>query len=330
MPLSDSRSTPAFLAFALSACLASERLSAGDWLQFGGDPRHSGNASAETTLGRENVGRLKRLFHASLPDGSDGAPAYLSGVTTAKGKRDLLFVTLAGGGVSALDARTGEVVWTNRPPAGRPGFTMSCPAVDPGRLYVYGWALDGSVHRYRVGDGVEASGDGWPALVSLKPELEKCSSCLAIATARSGRSYLYAATSSFGDAGDYQGHVTAIDLASGAQRVFNAVCSEIGTHLDASGAAPTGCATAGMGVWARSGVVYDADADRILLTTSNGDFHPAPPSRSWGDSVLALAPDGSGNGAMPLDSYTPAEYDQLGGQDIDLGSTTLAILPPPP
>jgi hypothetical protein len=50
----------------------------------------------------------------------------------------------------------------------------------------------------------------------------------------------------------------------------------------------------------------------------------------WGDSVLALRPDGSGNGALPLDSYTPVNFQHLDNADLDLGSTAPAVLPPVP
>jgi hypothetical protein len=47
----------------------------------------------------------------------------------------------------------------------------------------------------------------------------------------------------------------------------------------------------------------------------------------WSDSVIALAPDGSGNGSAPLDSYTPEEQAVLGEEDEDLGSAAPTILP---
>ncbi len=315
----------------LLVCLGPAPARAYDWLQFGGDPQHSGNNRAERIISPANVGRLALVFNVQLPVSSfaDGSPAYLSDVPTATGPRDVLFVTLLTGALAALDARTGELLWLKQAPGVAPS-TKSCPAVDPNRLYVYGWGLDGYVHRYDVRDGSEPPGAGWPALVTLKPSLEQASSCLAIATGRSGTSTLYAETSSFGDAGNYQGHVTAIDLGTGAQRIFNALCSDLSAHLDASGTPPAGCADTGAGAWAHSGPVYDPLLDRIFTTTGNGAFRPAGPSPGWGETVLELAPDGTGLGAAPLDSYTPANWATLNTGDLDLGSTTIAILPPLP
>ena len=61
-------------------------------------------------------------------------------------------------------------------------------------------------------------------------------SALSIATASSGVTYLYVANGGYpGDAGDYQGHITAINLATGAQKVFNAACSDQTIHFVENG-----------------------------------------------------------------------------------------------
>src|SRR5262245_24437521 len=83
-------------------------------------------------------------------------------------------------------------------------------------------------HKYAVRTGAEITGGGWPELVTRKPVIQKQAAALATANVRSGASYLYVTTSSYGDAGDYQGHLATINLASGAQHVFNALCSDRG------------------------------------------------------------------------------------------------------
>jgi hypothetical protein len=87
------------------------------------------------------------------------------------------------------------------------------------------------------------------------------------------------------------------------------------------------CAALRAAVWARSGVVYDADNNEILLATGNGDF--VPTSHDWGDSVLAIHPDGTGAAGDPIDSFTPPNFQNLENTDEDLGSTAPAILPTP-
>jgi hypothetical protein len=57
-----------------------------DWLQFNVDPQHSGSTTAETSLTASNVVSLTKLFQVSLPDIADGAPVYLSAVSTTLGR----------------------------------------------------------------------------------------------------------------------------------------------------------------------------------------------------------------------------------------------------
>ena len=306
-----------------------------DWLQFNGDPSHSGNNTAEGALTAANVSGLTLLFRAPLPASTDGAPVALTGVATPVGTRDLLFVTTTAGHIVAVDARSGATLWSKQygPGACRINngastcYTTSSPAIDPNRLYVYTYGLDGYVHKLQVGDGTEIATGGWPQVTTLKGVDEKGSSPLTFAAAFSGAKYLYAVHGGYpGDAGDYQGHVTAIDLATGAQKVFNTMCSDNPVHFVHSPGAPD-CPRAQSAVWARSGVVYDPVTDRIFVATGNGQFTASTGGHNWSESVLALSPDGSGAGGNPVDSYTPSNFQSLDNADADLGSTAPAILP---
>ncbi|HVT60775.1 MAG TPA: PQQ-binding-like beta-propeller repeat protein [Thermoanaerobaculia bacterium] len=300
---------------------------AGDWSQFDFDARHSGFNPQESTIQPANVGSLHVRYSVFLPAVADGAPAFLAGVQTSGGVRDLLFLTTRNGRLLALDAATGATVWARQPATG-PNYTTSSPAIDPNRQFVYSYGLEGRVHKYQVGDGTEITGGGWPQLVTLKPAVEKGSSALAVATAGSGRSYLYVANGGYpGDAGDYQGHLTTIDLGSGAQRVWNAACSDQAVHFTAGGSPD--CPAVQSAIWARAGAIYDGENDRLFAATGNGNFNANAGGHDWGDSVFALRPDGSGNGPLPLDSYTPTTFQQLQDHDADLGSTAPAVLPAP-
>jgi outer membrane protein assembly factor BamB len=311
-----------------------------DWLQFNGDAWHSGNNRMETAISVSTVGSLHLLFQISLPGIADSSPVYLSNVSTPSGLRDLIFVTTRDGKILALDAKTGTLVWSKQyGPAGclvnnnqtrnEPCYTTSSPAIDPDREYIYSYGLDGYVHKYAVADGTEIMTGGWPELTSLKAYDEKGSSALSIATAANGISYLYVAHAGYpGDAGNYQGHVTSINLFDGTQKVFNSLCSNQTSHfVDSRITTGADCYPNSMGaIWARPGVVYDPYHDRILMATGNGTFQPG--SFLWGDTVFSLNPDGSGAGGRPLDSYTPSDYQYLQEYDLDLGSTAPAILPP--
>jgi outer membrane protein assembly factor BamB len=306
-----------------------------DWPQFNGNPQHGGNNTQETTLSSANVAQLQKAYQVSLPGVADGAPAYLNSVNTAQGVKNLLFVTTKDGTIAAIDAATGGVVWSHQNPAGTCRinngssvcYTTSSPAIDPNRQFVYSYGLDGYVHKYQVGDGTEIKSAGWPELATLKAFNEKGSSSLSIATAKNGKSYLYVANGGYpGDQGDYQGHITAVDLSSGSQKVFNAACSNQSVHFVEQPGTPD-CPSVQTAIWSRAPVVYDPVLDKIFMATGNGDFDPA--NHDWGDSVFALNPDGTGANGDPLDSYTPADFKQLQNSDQDLGSTAPALLPVP-
>ena len=111
--------------------------------------------------------------------------------------------------------------------------------------------------------------------------------------------YLYVVTDGYaGDAGDYQGHLTTINLANGDQNVFNTLCSDNPTTSISGGNncdRPLASDFGGSGIWGRGGATFDAgteprlhrDRQRLVRREHGGQFN-------WGDSVLALLPDGAG------------------------------------
>jgi hypothetical protein len=310
-------------------CIVSTALAA-DWMQFGYDAAHSGNNTAETTLTQGNVDQLVRRYQATLPANVDSAPVFLGNVDTSSGTKDLLFLLAQDGTLMALDAADGSVVWSHAEPGQQP--TTSAPAIDPGREYVYAYGLDGFVHKYHVGNGNEVTSGGWPELVTLKTDVEKAAASLTIATS-GGTTYLYVVTDGYsGDAGDYQGHLTTINLANGDQNVFNTLCSDNPTHLDHGGnncERPLASDFGGSGIWGRGGATFDADTNRVYIATGNGWFDANMAGFNWGDSVLALVANGAGSSSLPDDSYTPDNFLELFNSDTDLGSVSLAILPVP-
>lgn len=294
-----------------------------DWLQWGYDPGHSGNNPDETTIDASNVSQLTRTYQITMSAQANVAPVFASAIETPSGTKDLLFVTAQNGRLTAFDANTGDVVWSADTSGTSP--TESSPAIDPNRQFVYSYGIDGKVHKYQIGNGAENIGDGWPQIATLKPNVEKGASAISWGIS-GGTTYLYAVTNGYvGDGGDYQGHLTTINLSTNEQKVFNSLCSDITVHLGNND-----CSERQSGIWGRPGAVYDSVTDRVYITTANGLFDANVGGLNWGDSVLALNPDGTGMGAgFPLDSYTPTTYDQLDSQDIDLGSASLTILPMP-
>lgn len=297
-----------------------------DVLQTRYDQSHSGNNPAEWILGAANVGTLQLVYSVAY-SGTDGPPVYLQQVATPIGVRDVLFVTTVKG-IAAIDAASGTPIWIQS----MSPFEYSegaSPAIDPNRRFVYGPGSDGRVHKLAVGDGSEVLDANWPIQSSVKTGIEKASSPLAIATTPTGAHYLYSVTSSYNDNDDYQGHLTAIDLASGRSEIFNTMCSDMHIHFVAHGTPGVDdCAERGGGIWGRAGVTYDPATNRIYLTAGNGEFDADRGGHNWGDSVLALDPDGTGlDNDRPIDSYTPVEHAELALYDRDLGTTSPAVLP---
>jgi hypothetical protein len=293
------------------------------WLQF--------NAATQTTdLTASNVRGLKLFRRFPLSEVADTTPLYVGGARLADGStNDVLIVETKTGRVIAMDAEGGAELWSTTPPKG-PRWTTSTPAVDPNHLYVYAYCLDGYIHKYAIADGSEITGDGWPELVTLKGAVEKGSSALSIATAGDGVTYLYATIAAYpepGDDGDYQGHLVTINLATGAQNVFNGGCSDKQFHFVENGNETNDCGHTQGGIWGRAGAVYDRATDRVFITTGNGIYDADRGGYNWASTIVALRPDGSSDGGTPLDSYTPTEYEYLNVEDLDLSSASVAIIP---
>ena len=318
-----------------------------NWLQFGGSAQHDGNNRQETAITPGNVAMLQQLYRVELTTGNpqdtptniDGSLVFVHDVSTEHGTKDLLIGDRKDGMLIAFDAATGLPIWSHatlpagctHPESGEACHTTSSAAIDPNGQYVYAYGLDGYVHRYDVGDGTEVTGGGWPELATTKPTEEKSAGALTIA-ASGDTTYLYAVNGGYpGDGGDYQGHVTTINLSDGSQHVFNALCSNLTVHFDIdTKSGGTDCADKQGAIWARGGVDFDPDTNEVYFTTGNANYTGNAGGFDWGDTVLALHPDGTGDGnGNPLDSYTPSNFSQLQQNDADLGSTAPAILPLP-
>jgi putative pyrroloquinoline-quinone-binding quinoprotein/putative pyrroloquinoline-quinone binding quinoprotein len=313
----------ALLPAAVSAALACSAASAADWMQFGYDAAHTGVNPSETLISPSNVASLVTKYSVNMAAYVDSAPVYLSNVSTPSGTKNVLFALGNNGRFMAIDAATGAEIWHKTQSGTQP--TTASPAIDPNRQYVYSYGIDGKAHKYQVGDGTEITSGGWPQTITLKNNVEKGAGGFTIANS-GGVNWLYVVTDGYiGDGGDYQGHITTINLSTGAQAVFNTLCSNLTTHLGNGD-----CSTHQSGIWGRGGATYDAATDRVYIATGNGHYNASTGGFNWGDSTLALAHDGTGAGAgMPRDSYTPTNFQQLDDQDIDLGSISLVIMKAP-
>ena len=275
------------------------------WSRFGYDAARSNVGPAAAGITAANVRRLVRS-RIVLYGTVDSSPILVGG---------LVVVTTSYGKAIALDPRTGRIRWSFTPPgyeswAGTYRITNSSPVSD-GR-YVWSAAPDGRVYKLILTSGRVVTTGSWPVSVTRLPEREKLGTALNLAAGR-----LLVTTGGFiGDDPPYQGHVVALDAASGRTiGVFNALCSD-----RASLQAPDTCPGWGGAIWARSGVVVDPVTGNLLVATGNGKWDG---QHYWGDSVLMLSPDAR----RLIQAWTPANYAQLDSGDVDLGSTAPAILP---
>jgi hypothetical protein len=295
------------------------RARAVDWPVFGFDPARTSFNTSETRLTTGNVHNLRMQWQTSLGSTADSAPILLEKVRIKRADIPMLFITTGSGVTLGIEAATGKIVWKYATHG--PNYTHSMPAADPSGTAIYVPGLDGKVHKVNVSTGREVSAPGFPARITRIPNTEANESSLNVANG-----YLYATISGYnGDGTPYDGHVVAVDLSTGKKTVFNSLCSNKTGLLGASG-----CSQQRSGIWARGGAVVDPSSSmngRIYAVTGNGQFDANKKGGvNYGDSVLSLSDDLS----QLYGSYTPTDYQQLENGDVDLGSTSPAMLPEQP
>jgi len=286
-----------------------------DWPVFGFNAARTSFNSVEKTLNVGNVHRLRERWQTSLGSVADSTPILVQHVRVGRFYRAVLYQTTLSGTTLAVNATTGKILWKFATHG--PNYTHSTPAADPAGKTIYVPGVDGKVHELDASNGHEIHAHGFPVRITTMPDTEADESPLNLANG-----YLYATTSGYdGDATPYDGHVVAVNLSSGRRTVFNSLCSR--KHALPG---PSSCPQQRSGIWARGGAVVDPDSSmngRVYAATGNGDFDANTGGTNYGDSVVALSAD---LGDL-LGSYTPTNYKQLQQGDVDLGSTSPAMLP---
>jgi outer membrane protein assembly factor BamB len=287
------------------------------WPVWGFDPARSDYNSSEETLTVKNVNQLREQWQTTLGRGPvDSAPILVA--SPGGSQQPMLFETTKKGVTFGINATSGSIVWKFSTTGGK--STTSAPAADPSSQWVYAPGVDGKVHKLDASNGYEVQSGGFPVTVSLMPETELEESPLNVANG-----YLYATLA--GDATDhppYVGHVVSVNLSNGTVTIFNSLCSNIRELLG-----PSSCAQQRSGIWSRGGAVVDPDpsmSGNIYVATGNGDFDANVGGYDYGDSVIALSADLS----TIVGNYTPADYVELDDDNLDLGSTSPAMLPRQP
>jgi outer membrane protein assembly factor BamB len=288
----------------------------GDWREFDYNPQRTGAGPAATGITAGNLSRLS-LRRVQIDGIADSSAIELHAITVGGAKHDLIAVTTSYGKTIAIDARTGAKLWEYDPSGvnatpGNPQVTTSSPVVDPDRRYLYSASPNGFIHKLSIATGRQL----WSRRITFDPVHEKIASALNV----SG-SWVVAVTGGYdGDIPPYDGHVVTIDRTSGRiDHVWNTECAGRHRLILASSCSVTNT-NGDNAIWGRAGAVIEPGSGRILVATGNGPFDG---SSSWGDSVLELTPDAG----RLLHNWTPTNQAQLDSGDVDLGSSSPALLP---
>ena len=251
-------------------------------------------------------------LQVSLDGTVDASPIYLHGVTVNGASHNVFFLTTTYGKTIAISAANGKVLWEYTPAnystwVGTAQITTSTPAADPDRQHIYAAAPDGTIQKLAIANGQVV----WQTAITLLPSREKITSPIKVFNGN-----VIATTGGYiGDAPPYQGHVAILNAQTGnLVQVWNSLCANESGLIQ-----PSSCSSTRSAIWGRAGALIDPSTGNIFVATGNG---PYDGSANWGDSVIELNPGAT----QILGNYTPADNATLDDDDLDLGSTSPALL----
>lgn len=283
----------------LCLCLS---VHAADWLTFAHDPQRSGWASREKDLSPETVAGLELKWKSKVKNEPKAltaltAPLVAADVFTAQGVKTLVFVAGSSNNLHALDAATGQVVWSREfeswaVPAKKdqwlcPQGIGATPVIDKRAGLIYLIAADGRLVGCDLGSGKTRFGP-----IQFVPPFSKSWSL----NLHEGVIY----TSLSQGCGNAQSGLYAMDVRDPMRPATR--------HLLVS--------TRGSnGIWGRGGPVL-GEGGRVFATTGDGPWDPA--AGLYGSSVIAAT---SGDLRL-VDYYTPLNWRQINLYDWDMGCTS--------
>lgn len=278
---------------------------AADWTTYAHDPARTGWAKDEKTLNPTNVSTLGLLWKTKANNqfyslSALTPPVLAENVATAKGPRSVLYVAGNAGTVFALDAETGEQLWSRNlrsmATARKGGLqgTFLCPngitatpVVDQetGRLYVI--AADGGLYGLELATGKVKYGP-----VQFVAPFAKSWSLNVI----DGTVYT---TVSLG-CGNGRSGIYAADIRDPRHPVVREVLLS-----------PAYTA----GIWGRGGAVIGGNG-KIYGGTADGDTDPA--NGDFSNTLVAV----SKQNLSVVDYFLPADWANLKKVDLDIGSSS--------
>jgi outer membrane protein assembly factor BamB len=286
-----------------------------DWPEFGLDPQRSDVSESASGVTSANVSHLRRVT-VRLPGTVDSSPIYVHRASVLGAPHNVIVVTTTYGKTIAIDPRSGQILWTFTPPgygrnAGSAQITTATPLADPDRRFIYSASPDGQIHKLALASGTEVRSGSWPVSVTRDPTREKIAAALNV-----DGPYLIVVTGGYlGDPPPYQGHVVAIERASGRiHAIFNTLCANRRQLM-----VPPSCAASDSAIWSRAGAVVEPGGSRIVVVTGNAPWNG---STDFGDSALEL----TFPSLRLRQAFTPTNQQQMNQGDTDLGSGGPALL----
>lgn len=278
---------------------------AGDWLTFAHDPQRTGWAFEESKLAPDNVSNLKLAWKTKLNNQpyslySLTAPVVAGGISTAKGVRTVVYTAGITGTVFALDAETGEQLWTRefkysvQPGKARYQGTFLCPngitatpVIDKTTNLLYVIAGNGALYGLDLGSGAIRYGPvQFVAPYSKNMSLNLVDGILYTTLAQ-------------GCGGGLSGFY-AVDLRD---RHHPLIHQMLLSNTDTAG------------IWGRGGPIVGTNG-RIYGGTADGYFDPV--AGDYSNTEIAV----STKDLRLLDYFLPLNWQLIRRKDFDLGSAS--------
>jgi outer membrane protein assembly factor BamB len=273
---------------------------AADWPTFGHDPQRSGWAIDEDTLNTGNVGNLKLLWKARLPNQPLSltaltAPLIAAGVTTPEGIKNLAFVAGSSDHVFAVDTDSGQVVWSRTFHSGslpkEPGMWLcpqginATPVLDRNTNRIYVLSADGKLWGLDLGTGKDSFGPVQFVAPFAKPWSLNLSGGVVYTSMSQG--------CNLGPSGIY-----GMDVRDPRRpTIHELLIAHVG----------------GAGIWGRGGPVIGTNG-KVYALAGDGNFDPH--KGDYGSTLLsALLPR-----LGAVDYYLPLNYQHITQYDLDMGA----------
>ncbi len=301
------------------------------------DAMFNTNATWTQSGQTSNQGTASVLYLQQGPSGP-GCPAGATGcAATGRAANAGLFFGFparATTNVIAFDEATGQRVWTANVASGGDGI-RGTPVIDGAsrRLFVVTGNSPHVVHALSVDDGTEVSGNGWPVTLSSATLSYTDPGSNAKIAFNSGSQNQRGASllvndvlyipfgGQYGDGGNYNGWVVAVDITNPTRVAGWATV-----------ASPGGSANSRSGIWGSGGLA--SDGTYVFAATGDTTWSSGIPATHTGDSQELVRVTGLAQFTRDAASiFVPTEWNQWdngpGGHDLDYGASTPAFVPLP-